>query len=366
MLTALMMTFMLALVAFSVDLGYLNIAQTELQRTADAAAIAGTWELMDENALYGGEGGDYARYLARWTAMDYAQANPVTTNSPELAWDDLTVGYLANPLDPSSQIDPCSPLMANAVEVRVRRTSDLNGEVPMFFARALGFDSRAAEATATAAMLTNIIGFKPPSNGENLDVLPFALDQETWNDLMAGVGDDDWRWDPETKDVVPGSDGILEVNLFPQGTGSPGNRGTVDIGPSNNSTADLRRQIETGITAEDLAYIGGSLELDENGQLFLNGDTGISAGMKDALASIIGKQRTILIFSDVSGPGNNAEYTIVAFVGVRLLDVKLTGSMSSKRVMIQPAIVVTKGAIPAPEGWGQTSHFVYSPVWLVR
>ncbi len=94
--------------------------------------------------------------------------------------------------------------------------------------------------------------------------------------------------------------------MFPQGTGSPGNRGTVDIGSSNNSTADIARQIVHGISPSDFAQLGGKLEFDDSGKLYLNGDTGISAGVKDELASIMGQPRIIPIFSTVSGNGNNA------------------------------------------------------------
>ena len=80
-------------------------------------------------------------------------------------------------------------------------------------------------------------------------------------------------------------------------------------------------------------------ELDENGELSLNGDTGISAGVKDELVSIKGEPKVIPIFTQVNGPGNNATYTIVKFVGIRIMDVKLTGNMNGKRVIIQPASI---------------------------
>jgi hypothetical protein len=47
------------------------------------------------------------------------------------------------------------------------------------------------------------------------------------------------------------------------------------------------------------------------------------------------------------------------------VDVKLTGSMSSKRVIIQPAAVTARGVIPET-GDTPRSNFIYSPVWLVR
>jgi len=46
----------------------------------------------------------------------------------------------------------------------------------------------------------------------------------------------------------------------------------------------------------------------------------------------------------------------VAWVGVRILDVKLTGSNSTKRVTIQPANIVIKGGIPNDSG--QSSWYV--------
>ena len=363
-LTVVMMVALFAFLAFAIDLGYLHVARTELQRTADAAAIAATGDLIDRDALYGDSSPWLIALSARNTAVQFALANPVTTQHPTLAWEDVTVGYLANPFDPSSQLDPNSSNPPNAAQVRVRRTTDRNGEVPLFFARVLGFDTSAVEAQATAALLTSFRGFRVPSSGEPLGILPFALDLQTWEDLLAGVGTDGWSWNSGLEEATGGPDGILEVNLFPQDVGEPGNRGTVDIGGDNNSTADLARQISEGISAEDLEHHDGKLELDENGEFVLNGDTGISAGVKDELATLKGETRTIFLFREVSGPGNNAQYTIVGFAGIRIMDVNLTGNMSNKRVIVQPAIVVSQGGIPATAG--QPSHFVYSPVWLVR
>jgi hypothetical protein len=249
------------------------------------------------------------------------------------------------------------------VKVRVQRTSEQNGQVNFFFAKALGFNQSSADAQATAAFLSGFSGFKAPADGSNLNILPFALDETTWNNLQTS-GTDSWSYNPDTKTVCAGCDNIKEVNLFPQGTGSPGNRGTVDIGSSNNSTADIARQIVQGVSPADLAHHGGELTFDDCGELHLNGDTGISAGVKNELTSIIGKPRIIPIFSTVVGPGNNADYTIVKFVGVRVVGVKLTGSMSSKHVTIQPCNVVAKGGVYQPGA--TSSQYIYSPVWLVR
>jgi hypothetical protein len=362
-LTAFMMMGMMAVLAFAIDLGYLYVAKAELQRTADAAAMAAAWDLLDDEAVYGNESLAQTESRAKETAAEYASLNSVLSGQAALAEDDVSVGYLSDPWDSDEEIG-AGGTGYNAVRVRVQRTTAQNGAVPMLFGRVLGVDQTPLAAEATAVLMSNFGGFQASEGDDNLDILPFALDVDTWNNLLAGVGNDNWTWDAECQIIQSGGDGILEVNLYPQNTGSPGNRGTVDIGGSNNSTADLARQILDGISPEDLEHHGGKLEFDDNGELELNGDTGISAGVKDELAAIKGKPRIIPIFSSVVGPGNNAQYTIVQFVGVRIMDVRLTGSQSSKRVIVQPAKVVARGGIPRSDT--QSSYYVYSPVWLVR
>ncbi len=369
-LAALLAIVMLGMVAFAVDVGYVLSVKEELQRTADATALATVWD-------YGKNMVDKVDYQtsennARQTAQQYATCNVITNNGPQLDQNagnsssgDLVFGYVNdfdNPQMTTGNASQSNPY--NAVRVLVRRDSGLNGEAPMFFGRVFGLSGIPMQAEATAALVRDVKGFKTPHNGGNLDILPYALDLLTWNAWMAGGGTDNWSWDGETKTISPGGDGWREVNLFPQGTGSPGNRGTVDIGSSNNSTSDIARQILYGISPSDMAYMGGSIAFDDSGKLYLNGDTGISAGVKDELAAIKGQPRCIPIFSDVTSPGNNATYTIVKWMGIRIMDVKLTGPMSKKHVTIQAAPMVGPGVIPSTTTG--TSSYVYSPAVLIQ
>jgi hypothetical protein len=368
-MTAVLAIVLVAMVAFSVDIGYVLTAKEELQRTADAAALAACWEYGNFLA-HGFEPPDAAT-MARLTASEYAALNSVTgdaayvdTNSGNDPDGDIVFGYVENLESGGSTLQTTYPALYNAVRVRVRKDSSINGEVPYFFARVFGMQGQVLSAEATAAIIRDANGFKIPADGSNIEILPFALDLETWEDLMAGNGADQWKWNATTKKVESGSDDVLEINLYPQGTGSPGNRGTVDIGSSNNSTNDITRQIVDGVSADDLDHHGGKLEFDNHGELTLNGDTGISAGVKDELASIIGEPRIIPVFETVQGPGNNAQYTIVKWFGIRILDVKLSGPMSKKHVSIQAAPIASKGVIPAPASG--PSSYVYSPVVLVK
>jgi hypothetical protein len=366
-LTMFMMVALMGLLALAVDLGYLMMVRSEMQRTADAAALAAGWDLIDEQVLSGNGNPGWCVENARATAGSYAGFNLVCNDGPGLAFEDMVAGHIANPFEPNAQMTYEDPSRFNTVWVRIRKSTEQNGAIPLYFARALGFDSSTGEAQATATFINNIAGFQSPSSPEawNPMVLPFTMDEPTWCSRLQ-VGQDDWYWNGE--EMIRGCDGICELNLYPRSRddGPPGNRGTVDLGGHNNSTCDIARQILTGLSAEDLAYHGGKLEIDfEQCGTELNGDTGISAAVKDELESIIGQKRIIPIFNTVSNPGDNAIYNIVRWAGIRICEVKLTGAMKHKRVIVQPANVCVPGAIPAPDGV-PGSEFVYSPVWLLR
>ena len=111
------------------------------------------------------------------------------------------------------------------------------------------------------------------------------------------------------------------------------------------------------MNANDLSYFGGQLSF-ANGPLIINGDTGISAGIKDDLDAIKGKPRLMPLFTSVSGPGNNAMYTIPKFVGVRIVFVRLTGAPSNKVVIVQPAPFVADTVIASKTTVTADSYFV--------
>ena len=367
-LAAIMSIMLIGMVAFSVDIGYVLSAKEEMQRSADASVLATCWEFGQK--LSDGHSEAEAAGFARITAAQYAASNRVTgsamtvdLNTSNAPGGDIVFGYISDFNNSQSEFQTgVSPY--NAVRVRLHKDSANNGEVPDFFARIFGMEGQVLHSEATAGIIRDVRGFQVPADNSNVELLPFALDQATWNNLCNGSGSDNYRWNPTTKQVESGPDGWVEVNLFPQSTGSPGNRGTVDIGSSNNSTADLSRQILHGVSPSDFAYHGGKLELDASGKMYLNGDTGISAGVKDEIATIVGKPRVIPIFESVSGNGNNAQYTITNWQGIRIVAVKLTGSMSQKHVTIQVAPVMTAGVIPSPTSG--TSEYVYSSVVLVK
>jgi hypothetical protein len=368
-MTVMSMAAITGVAALAIDMGMIYNARAELQRTADAAALAAAAQLLDYDQLTGTPNIGDNLAAAVQAAQSLALLNPVLGASPQVAADDVQAGYLDDPDDQSEPINFNNPPQYNTAQVTVRRDASTNGPIPLLFARIFGMDSVSVTATAAATFKDGAVGYRVNARTGNAELMPLALHVDAWNDLLARVRTigDNFTHDPDSQTVSVGPDGVFELNLFPGGGADqlpPGNFGTVDIGSDNNSTADLSRQIRYGISEQDLAYHGGELRFGPDGTLLLNGDTGLSAAIKDDLAAIKGQPRAIPLFNQVVGNGNNAQFTIVGFAGVTVLDVRLTGAMNSKKVVIQPAFVVDDAVIT--DAGSGSSFFVYTPVRLSR
>ena len=381
-MTAISTTMLLGFTALTVDVGVLYNTRAELQRTADAAALAGVTQLLQNGRLTGS-----ADTMAEMSAVQlevnaFSAANAVLGSSPEVSANpmntgtgDVLVGYLSNPENLSQALDYSDPNQFNTVHVMVRRDGMMNGPIPTWFARVFGIDSMNATASASATIQEGVVGFEITDTSGNVGLLPFALHIDAWNGLLDGTRTtgDNFAYDADTATVIAGPDNINELNIYP-GAGPTqlpsGNSGTVDFGGLDNSTAVLERQILDGLNEEDLAYHGGELVLGEDGTLMLNGDTGISVGIKDELEAVKGRPSIIPLFNHVVDPGNNAWYTVVAFAGIRIVDVNLLAAPATKRLVIQPAFVVDATAKKKDDssssGTGTTSWFVYRPPTLTR
>jgi hypothetical protein len=331
--------------------------------------MASAWEMLNENRLRGTDYLSAVQRQARDAAANFAFRNYVCGSGPAVDLNsenqpngDVVLGRYAD----GTLTTEGGAATYNAVRVRVQRSKTRNSEVPFFFARIFGIKSEASSAEAVAMFRDGISGFRATRSTGNTSLLPFALDIKEWNKLLAGSGPDNWGYDPTSKQIYSGGDGVREIKLYPEkktASGiTPGNFGTIDIGGTDNSNSVLKRQISDGVSAEDLAYHGGELKLDPVSQtLTLNGETGLSVGMDLALPDAVGEARTIPLYSKVVSGGNTAQFTIVAFVGVRILTFDLNGS--NKYIMIQPAVVVDDSAISSNS---PTSYNVYQPVMLVQ
>ena len=361
-LAAAVLTIVFGIAAFTVDLGLLNVTKGQVQNAADSAAHAAMQELI--NGI--GPGATVTSQVASENAGQTAMNMVHRFRSGDVDATNLSVNrdmrFGRRSWDSTSNrwVKEWGVTPFNMVEVSVRRTKAAGAPLGTVFSQFLGYNSFEVEARSVASVAP-ITGFSlPAGSSSTISLLPIALDLTTWNALVQqihsrtanGFQDQD-RYNKAPGTVSSGSDGIPEVNIYPQGNSNlpPGNRGTVDIGSPNNSTMDLVRQITQGVNAYDLSFFpNGELKFNSAGIMYLQGDTGISAGIENSLQSVIGKTSAIPIFISVSGPGNNATYTIVKFVGVRIMAVNLKGGPSRRYVRVQPATYSTsftmRGNIP--------------------
>ncbi len=306
-LAALLMIALLGMAAFAIDYGYLVTRRAHLQRAADAAALAAVRDLVPDN------NGSYDLAKVRATVREYAASNVSDVSDFKVLDSDIEVGRY-NPATVYTNFAMVKSGTHDTIRVTLRRDNQANSPVSLFFARVLGIKDANVNATATAIMqkASNLI----PGTG----ILPFAIPQDRWNALKAG----------EELNVY--GDGKLKDA---SGTTIPGNWGTVDIGDSNNTTSDLRDQIEKGLRQKDLdaLYKDGRIpskdNIDGTKSFYANGDPGLSSGMKSAVEAIHGQTRLLPIYDSVTGQGNNTEFRIVGWAVCEVVDSYWGGSQNT-------------------------------------
>ena len=153
---AICMGVMTGFAALAVDVGHVYNVRTELQRSADAAALAAAATLSDWSM------GD-PRPVAVGVAQQYANLNEVLGAGVTLDQESDVQFGAAHMLDSGKyEVDwaETDPIKLNAVRVRLRRTSGSpSGPVPLFFANVLGVSNSDVAAQATAVMTPRDISF---------------------------------------------------------------------------------------------------------------------------------------------------------------------------------------------------------------
>ncbi|MDA0832569.1 MAG: pilus assembly protein TadG-related protein [Planctomycetota bacterium] len=378
-LAASMLVAIFAFTSFTVDVGFIMVTKSELQTAADAGSLAAAIELSQGLGPAPQKTSAEVDLLSRAAAVSVAARNPsgdlssayVDSNRDvrlgQVNWDENTNSWVKN----------WGVAPYNMVEVSVLREEGAgtnSGPLPLFFAPIIGHETANVSASTTSAIVPGW-GFRiAGGSGQTIGALPITLDVATWNRLVADNKahhstefSDNYSYDPVTGAVTSGPDGIFEENFYPHGNVSlpPGNRGTVDLGAPGNSTADIKRQILYGLNENDLSYFGGELCASFESPLTINGDTGLSAGIKAELEAIKGQPRAIPLFSGVpTGNGNNAMYTVPQFVGVRIMHVKLTGN--PKQVIIQPAPFVDSSVVYDGRTTTVEEAFIFSKPRSIR
>ena len=366
-MSALMMPVMFGAALVSTDTAVLTAAEAQLKCAADSASLAGAMILADETRLRGTTNLASLMTTSRSKAISIAASNHVLGSPAVLANNltntttgDIVIGYLS-PSDytTATPSTTASQTLFNVVKVTTRRDASHGGPVNTFFGGAVGIGNQNMSVSSTAlAQNLAIIGVKNISAAQNVNLLPIVLDTTTYTAMINRTTADQYFYCPPPNPYVSaGADGVPESQLFPVGTGSPGNWGTINVGVSNNSTATLVSQIQSGITPAQMAtYSGSKIQLNTSlspASITFGGNPGISAGIQSALTSQIGNTKVIGIYDTVTGNGNNTTYRVIGFAAVRIMAVNFQGN--PKYVVVQPALIKDASVIAGPAQTSWTS-----------
>ena len=152
-LTAILSVVLFGMVAFAVDIGYIALVRTELQRTADAAAHAAAYEMTDPSVSSPMQAArDMAQKVGGW----HTAGGRTVFISDDPQADDVVFGWRTH--DGTKWTYNWGTPTYNCVKVHARRTSARNNAVPLFFApvfQILGADSRFQDVQAEAIAAIN-------------------------------------------------------------------------------------------------------------------------------------------------------------------------------------------------------------------
>lgn len=210
--------------AVAIDLGHLYLVKTELQRAADAGAMAGARGLL---AIPPGAAGpvaisqDCGRALA--VTQRVAPANKTDGDTLTLLDSDVTFGRWDSASKSFEPIGCSNPKLVDAVKVVTRKDSSANSPVLFDFAGALPGGKSSQDVTAQAVGLISYVGHAPPG----AKVFPLAVDA----------------------DKVPPNNTPFRIHLNP----TPGDEGCWHAyKDSSSGTSDTRAYIDYSLPSPEL------------------------------------------------------------------------------------------------------------------
>ena len=345
--------------ALVLDQLWLDTAVTELTGGAEAAALAAARSLASDDLLRKDVDTKQRLKKARQAASDIAAKNLVAGDSVQLNANpkqDIRFGRLARNVETGlfqfleTDINPAS------VVVLAERTRGRGNPIGLFIRGLSGQAAGDAAATAEATIDNRIVRLRP-LEGINIPAMPIAalftapkrtdtwLDQIEWHN-----GPDLYSYNETTNQVEYKPDGICELVLR---TNSYRSRKTDDRPFSNVQVLEFGsrladktviRQINEGLTAEDLEMYDGELLFDGFSRPISSQDV-LSLDISSALANLIGECRLCFISSSFqetrNGFGNAGCLDIIA---VRIMSVRIDGDDSSE-IVIQPCVMTTRTAV---------------------
>jgi Flp pilus assembly protein TadG len=362
-LAAILLTLLVGMMAFSIDIGWVVTVKAELQNAADSAALAGAGRLQNLYVQYYSPGNSanqaslfnevssdttspsYPIYTAQQFAA-YNQAGGVHIQVPA---GDISFSYYdGTTFGPATIAN-----FPNTCTVTTRRDGTANTSLGLFFARVFDISTIDMTAAASATTYAGNVTSLQVIPGVNAHILPVALDMNVWKQFYS-TGQSPGPTSYTDGPIAYGPNGLPQLQVYPFGTGTPGSFGLIDTGvPSNNSPA-FRNWIDDGSTPNDINYLltNNLLPVYPNAPQPWKVGPGLKSTLLANFQGEIGKPNLIPLFAPVSTPpnyvaatgqGQNATYAVVGFVGVTIS--QATGSGTNMNISIQPTANVDPTAI---------------------
>jgi len=357
------------MVAFAIDVGWMVVAQTELQNAADASALAGAGQLMDPSVQFSLPGQtaahqtstlsaaqasatSYAKNFASYNRAGGVRSLVLLDNDIEYGLSDAKGTYTKY----TGNIKYATSF-PNTIKVTLRLdgTTGGNGPLGLFFGPVLGMSTTNLTATASATIYSGTVDnfIAPPNAG----LLPMTVDVNSWNSYLATGESNDGT-------IHLDGNGVPQMQLYPSPDLAPGNFGMLSLDDSDNDAKSISNWIDKGLSATDLKSLQDNhlvpLSKHDTTQWDWKGAPGFKASDLNDLT--VGQTYLLPLFKPVvattgssyqatdksagpatpgtDGVGSNAYYQIVQFVGIKISQLD-----KSSALYVQPAYVLDPAAL---------------------
>ncbi len=356
-LTAVLLVPLMGMMAFTIDVGWMVVVESNLQSAADSAALAGANSLIDGYVQYVQAGistsstsqsAVISTYEANATAaaQQYAALNGAGDSSLTLLSSDVEFGYT----DGSGKYTTPAPsgTYPNTIKVTLRRDSTANGALGLFFGPVIGTPTANLKAVAAATIYTaSLDSFQNLSGSSNsssfdLSLLPMTYDVNHWNNFIQTGQDPDGNTNTD-------ANGLPALEVYPS-VKYAGNFGLLGLDDSHVGTSTLNGWINNGFTQSDVQTLLSNSSGDETplvplsshnanilpqnstdgmGSWNWQGDTGMKTDVLHTLADYTGQTFLLPLFQPLNSSSSNYEagngngshyyYNIVQFVSVKIV-----------------------------------------------
>lgn len=342
--------------AVVLDRLWIDAARIELLTAAEAAALASAAGLATDERLR--EPADFDRLTAdaRDAAIRVAAENTVAGQFLRLNAEpgsDVRIGRIVRD-DAGRDVFLETDNDPTSVAVFATRQRSGSNPVALFLRDASSAPQPAVRVVAEASIDNRVIGVQALAGGTipalplaALEIDPAGTQPETWvHQIEQRAGGDRFRYDADSGLVVEGRDGLTElVLLSAPAAASPQSASAANVRLLNFDTSlrddRLARQIESGLSADDLADFDGQLRFD-SGPLSLEGRPTIDPATRAALLASIGQSRICFLFAANGTRPDVAD--VPRIVAARIMSVRAAND-DRVEIVLQAAVISTRTAL---------------------